>query len=583
MRSWRSSALRSAVAVFCLFSIGSRGESKTIDDYWNEVDIAFSNVDKLLTEESCYEDERAFLACTYALDAVVARLSKGSTLIPSARLREPGFGKLVVNFGAVAVVGAKRFDTTSVAETYAASKKERAHVSESWKTLFKGPKVPFEKVVTWVREQPDFAKREKLLAAAGINTMLGIVNDPHTMYVPKKYVEEVEMAPAGNDIVGIGVSVRLLKQGNKEVLVVTQPTEGGPALAAGVRANDVIREIDGKSVDGLTLSEAVNLIRGEEGSAVTVTFLRKGTQKVVLTIVRRRIQFKNVVAKMITTSAVPLAYVKLRTFMQQNGCTELTAAMKKLEKDGARGFVFDLRDNGGGLVTQGVCVANAFLPKGKVVLMTKDLSSQSSTMSKMSTSAAATTELPVVTLVNAGSASASEIVSGALQDHRRAFLVGERSFGKATVQRPEPKGDLVLRRTIARFYLPSGRTNQVEGVLPDVTAYRTPTPSADDMVAFREEDEYMALPPLGTPWQQPRPQVIGKLDSCMGKTGQAKKLFAAGQDDAIAPDYALLVAADAATCAVAEGIGKTLEALPLPQAPLAPEAPKSHLERLVSR
>jgi len=584
MRNSNTGALRSSVVVLCLVTVGAFGAKKTIDEYWNEVSIDFKQIEKLVTEEGCYEDERSFLSCTYALDATIARLVKGATLVPTTRLKQDSaFGKVIQDFGSVSVVGAKRFASESVAVTYAETKKERVRVSDSWQALFKGDKVAVAKVLAWIRTQPGFKEKEKVLTATAINTILGIVADPHTMYVPKAYVTEVEMAPDGDDIVGIGISVRLLKQGGKEVLIVSSPTEGGPALAAGVRASDVILEVDGKNIEGLTLSETVKLIRGEEGTTVKLTVLRKGKDKIVLTISRQKIKNQNVASKMLTNGPVPLAYVKLRTFMQQNGCAELGTVLKKLEKDGAKGVVFDLRDNGGGLVTQGVCVANAFLPKGKVVMMTKDLSDDSGEMSKLSTTSAPVTALPVVMLINAGSASASEIVSGALQDHRRAFLVGERSFGKATVQRAEPKGDLVLRRTIARFYLPSGRTNQIEGVLPDVTAYRSPKPTADEMVAFREEDEYMALPSLGTPWKQPRPQVISKLDSCIVKQGQAKKIFADGQDDAILPDYALLVAADTATCAIQQGLDKALESFPMPAAPVAPEVPKSRFERMLSR
>jgi carboxyl-terminal processing protease len=219
-------------------------------------------------------------------------------------------------------------------------------------------------------------------------------------------------------------------------------------------------------------------------------------------------------------------------------------------------MILDLRGNGGGQLELGRCIAGAFLPAATPVVIERPVSGPIFLEKVLETREEPATTLPMVTLVDAGSASASEIVAGALQDHARSFIVGERSYGKGTVQGLTPlkhNSKILKAQTIARFYLPSGRTNQIEGIIPDITAYRVPNPTEDDKLAYREEDLYPnALPAVGTPWKQPRPQVIGKLEQCLS-SGTAGKRFDKAQSEAVAPDYQLIVGEETLRCAVAAG------------------------------
>ena len=285
--------------------------------------------------------------------------------------------------------------------------------------------------------------------------------DPHSSYLSPEEFKELQMETRGS-FTGVGTEITL-KNG---VLTVVAPIDGTPAYRAGIRSGDSIIKIDGKSTKDMTLREAVKLIRGPRGTKVVLTITRKNeTKPIDITIVRDVIPLRSV---RFETLGKYHGYLRISNF-QGKTSAETIKALKKLQSgpEPLRGLILDLRSNPGGLLDQAVNVADLFLKDGLIVF-TKGRTEQQNMKFKAQKSVLVG-NYPVVVLVNGGSASASEILAGALQDHRRALILGTRTFGKASVQTiiPFPDGS-GLRLTTARYYTPSGRSIQAEGIKPDV-------------------------------------------------------------------------------------------------------------------
>ncbi|WP_316015496.1 S41 family peptidase [Roseobacter sp. HKCCA0434] len=315
----------------------------------------------------------------------------------------------------------------------------------------------FERVRADYVEEVD----ERDLIESAINGMLTSL-DPHSSYLPPDDFSDMREQTRG-EFGGLGIEVT---QEDGFVKVVS-PIDGTPADEAGLEANDFITHVDGESVLGLTLNEAVDLMRGPVGSEIVITVVREGEEPFEVTIIRDTIQIRAVRGRTEASAVV----LRVTTFNQQtfsNLESEMEAQVEELGGiDNVSGIVLDLRNNPGGLLDQAVYVSDAFLEQGEIV-STRGRSASDS--DRYNASAGDIAEgLPMVVLINGGSASASEIVAGALQDHRRAIIVGEKSFGKGSVQTIMPlQGNGAMRLTTARYYTPSGRSIQALGIEPDV-------------------------------------------------------------------------------------------------------------------
>lgn len=302
---------------------------------------------------------------------------------------------------------------------------------------------------------------EKLIRSA-INGMLTSL-DPHSSYLPPEDFNNMQVQTRG-EFGGLGIEVT---QENGFVKVVS-PIDDTPADAAGVMAGDFITQVDGESTLGMSLDDAVDLMRGEVGSKIVITIVREGTDEPFeITIVRDKIKVKAARGRLEGNSVV----LRLTTFSDQTFANLQSEIKSKVEEAGGMnnvtGFVIDLRNNPGGLLNQAIMVSDAFLEKGEIV-STRGRGSQDSDRVNARPGDLAKGK-PIVVLINGGSASASEIVAGALQDHRRAVVIGTRSFGKGSVQTIMPlQGDGAMRLTTARYYTPSGRSIQALGVSPDI-------------------------------------------------------------------------------------------------------------------
>ena len=285
--------------------------------------------------------------------------------------------------------------------------------------------------------------------------------DPHTTFMTPDFYKEMEVETKG-EFGGLGIEITM-KEG---ILTIVSPIEGTPAYKKGLKAGDRIIAIEGNSTRGMTLMEAVKRLRGKKGTKVTITIQRDDQKPFDVTIVRDIIKVKSVSYRMEDPKA-KIGYVRIRSF-QERTSRQLDAALKDLEKQGVKALILDLRNNPGGLLSQAVGVSDRFLGKGRLVVSIKGRNG-SNEVKFMAHEEHTFPFHPMIVLVNAGSASASEIVAGALQDWHRAVIAGERTFGKGSVQTVYPLSDgSALKLTTAAYYTPSGRSIQEQGIIPDV-------------------------------------------------------------------------------------------------------------------
>jgi carboxyl-terminal processing protease len=314
---------------------------------------------------------------------------------------------------------------------------------------------------------------EELIEAA-INGMLTSL-DPHSSYLSANDAADMRVQTRG-EFGGLGIEVTQ----EEGFVKVVSPMDGTPADDAGMQAGDFITHVDGQSVLGLTLDEAVEMMRGPVGSEIIITVVREGTPEPFdVSIIRETIKLTAVRTRAVGDTVV----LRVTTFNDQTFPNLEEGMRKEIEALGGmenvNGFVIDLRNNPGGLLTQAIRVSDAFLDKGEIV-STRGRNPQDG--ERFNATAGDLAEgKPVVVLINGGSASASEIVAGALQDHRRAIVIGTKSFGKGSVQTVMPlRGDGAMRLTTARYYTPSGRSIQALGVSPDIVVQQPPIRPAEE-------------------------------------------------------------------------------------------------------
>ncbi|MGE5153064.1 MAG: S41 family peptidase [Bdellovibrio bacteriovorus] len=306
---------------------------------------------------------------------------------------------------------------------------------------------------------------DKTLLESAIRGMLSGL-DPHSDYLGKEEYRDLQVGTSG-EFGGLGIEVGM-ENGFVKVIA---PIDDTPAQRAGLQAGDLIIRIDDKPVKGMSLSEAVNLMRGKAGTEIRLTLLRGGNgQPFSVTLERDVIHVASVKSRTLDPG---FGYVRISNF-QARTTEDLIAAITKLKKengDELKGLVLDLRNNPGGVLNAAVGVSDAFITDGLIVYTQGRLAD-----SKLQFSAGPDDVLagaPMVVLVNRGSASASEIVAGALQDHKRALVMGAKTFGKGSVQTIVPIDDsTALKLTTARYYTPSGRSIQAQGIVPDITLER---------------------------------------------------------------------------------------------------------------
>ena len=324
----------------------------------------------------------------------------------------------------------------------------------------------FTNILAIVRKNYVDEVNTKELMTGAINGMLNSM-DPHSGYLTPELYKELQMDTQGR-FGGLGIEITI----RNGMLTVVSPIEDTPAFRAGIKAGDQIFKIDDEFTKDMNLMQAVKKMRGLKGSKLNLSIKREGVPDLLnFSIVRDTIRVQSVRSRVLEEG---YAYIRLAQF-QERSDRDLQKALEKLssEKGGVKGLVLDLRNNPGGLLTQAVRVADLFLDSGMIVYTDGRLESQK--QKYFARKEGSWTEFPIVVLVNGGSASASEIVAGALQDHKRAVILGTKTFGKGSVQTILPLDDnSALRLTTARYFTPKGRSIQATGIVPDIVLENVP-------------------------------------------------------------------------------------------------------------
>lgn len=342
------------------------------------------------------------------------------------------------------------------------------------------------------RVRGDYVERpsEKALVEAAINGMLSSL-DPHSSYMNPEAFREMQVQTKG-EFGGLGIEVTM----ESGVVKVVSPIDDTPAARAGLQPGDLITHIDGEAVLGLNLSEAVKKMRGPVGSDIKITVFREGQDPFDVSITRAVITIRSVRSHL----EDDIGYVRITSFNEQ-AFHGLDKAVKRFNKDlkkedkALRGLVLDLRNNPGGLLDQAISVSDAFMARGEVVSIRSEQHPEEAQRFN-ARPGDMINGLPMVVLINGGSASASEIVAGALQDHGRAIIMGTKSFGKGSVQTIIPLSggkDGAMRMTTSRYYTPSGRSIQAVGVSPDIDVPQSKVEVLEPATQRRERDLRGAL------------------------------------------------------------------------------------------
>jgi len=390
----------------------------------------------------------------------------------------------------------------------------------------------------------EFSMKDVYLAAAN-----GYLNslDPHSNVFLREAWEKSMKQIEDSSFEGIGA---ILSGGGSREVIVENPLEDKPAVKAGVRAGDVILAVDDKKTKGVLLDKVVKRIKGKKGTTVKLTIKRKGVAKPFdISVVRANIEIKNV-SKRLIKDHEHIAYIKLSGFVKSNtesSDTEIKNAFKELEQEAAqkniklKALVLDLRNNAGGYLDLAIDISDMFITKGLIVSTKSPNREADESYARMKD----LTDLPLAILINAKSASASEIVASAIKHHGRGLLLGERTFGKATVQKLmdlQSNSDYVLKITQSRYYSPSGKTIQVVGVEPDIQV------SAEEDGSFpfqyREENMWHHLPKIPSEGKHKDYFNVEKLKDWVTKNGTAEKFLKEHKNDPIKPDYQLIRSID---------------------------------------
>jgi carboxyl-terminal processing protease len=363
------------------------------------------------------------------------------------------------------------------------------HATETYEELR-----TFSEVLTQVQKNYVDDTKVKDLVQGAIRGMLSTL-DPHSAYMTPEMYKEMQVETKG-EFGGVGIQIGV----KENRLAVIAPIDGTPAQRAGIKAGDYITKVNEESTKDLSLMDAVQKMRGPKGTKVNLTIQRDGTvDPLQFTLVRDTIKIESVKSKVLDN----IGYVKLTQFQEATG-RDLGRVLKQFKDQKVQSTILDLRNNPGGLLTAAVEVSEQFLPNGKLVVYTKGRESKKDEW--FAKGRDQMDDSPMIILVNEGSASASEIVAGALQDYGRAVIVGTTSFGKGSVQTILPLGDgSGLRLTTAKYYTPKGRSIQSTGITPDIVIKPQPATTvakAEGKPGDKEADGKASKPPVTGPGKE---------------------------------------------------------------------------------
>lgn len=482
--------------VFC--SVPAQSSNST--ENWRNSGLRFSKAENLLTPETCLKDLKHFALCMESVQIILNSTGSGLELKARDTWLNADQDK-VEDWGLIKVARRKTPNAEASAAERLHEKQLRISLwtklykdfqraslpwkSEFWESRFTGltPKRTLEDLFLWV--QLDFInpENEAALAARVINLFLSHSTDPYSYLYPRQQFRS-EVRNDDDEYVGLGVVFR--RWG--DLLIVDQVDAGTPAGRAGIAVGDILKGVNGVKVSASNIQSSLEKLKGPKGTAVELElFHLRGEQTYRLT--RETIRIPNVQYEMREHGDVRTAVIRVGSFLKAHTCEKIKSYVRLAKAESADGILLDMRGNPGGLVSQGVCTAGLFLPENLKVVVSRSVGSRPSvptgdrsiathepkiareSMESFFSSRSTDTTTPLILLVDEDSASSSEIVAGALQDHGRALVMGKRTYGKGTFQRGHPfdsEGNILLFKTVAKFELPSGRMNQLVGLEPDI-------------------------------------------------------------------------------------------------------------------
>ena len=549
---------------------------KPMKEHWKEVGLSFSDIRKRgFPNILCLSGENHFVGCVQAINALFVYLEKPIAFV-TQELSDgsKNYGAIVQDFGKTKIVIRNEPKIPNPKVAFKILKEEQVALIQSWKRFFKAmkeadlivasqaPTIPtpsepkkyfdFTPVFEWIREQFIKPDTDSEYTAAMINGYLQAAFDPHSYVVPQSVFKE-QLHTTHPPFAGIGTTLGVLK----EKIIFVNILENEPADVSGLKEGDILMAVNDEPIVPSMAKDVASKIKGPVGTFVKIT-VQRGLETLTFNIPRKVIVIPHLKYKKYNYEKFSLGYIRMEKFVEDentSSCKMMEAALKTLTADGIDGLILDLRNNGGGLLNEAVCSAGFFLNEGSPIVTQRELDGKTIRNSLAVTGKFSFKFLkPLVVLVNTSSASASEMVSGALQDYSRSVTVGERTFGKGTVQNIErwwiSPSKVLLAITKARFHLPSGRTNQVVGIEPDLPVFMKPNPSEDDLFAMREEDLFAnPLPPIGDKWVQPRPLYIHDLKTCVEHKDLARKIYIEREQAGLFPsDYQRDYAKDTLYC-----------------------------------
>ena len=563
---------------------GWANTEKTQQEYWNESGVKIEDID--YSQRDCYSTVMMFRACMAGVNALAAYLEPKARVLPNSLLGD----KDIVQGDKIEAIG-KEASLVKLSTDVEAEKNLRLFAQRK-KLVSTKLKIAeedlYKKIVKALNEDMQLAKefidfnalsknfvaqikanpknKEELAYIAGKEANAGIrIVDAHGYLQPAAALD-ARFGASNKTFFGVGMEIHILN---------ARPVLGGFVEGSSaqksklLKKNDVILEVDGLDTKDMSLEKVTNLIRGQEGTKVKL-LVQRGEERKSAELVRAKVELKNVGFRVVKdVGSKKIGYIQLKSFTDSQGCVKINEAIAELHKKKVEGLILDLRGNSGGFIVQAQCIGGLFVGD-QVIVGVKDLQvggdvdtneiQYERTLAVGATSsyykAEQKTYLPLITLIDGKSASASEILAGAFQDLKRGWVLGETSYGKATVQAihdiMENGVRLKRAKTVRRFYQPSGRTNQVVGIEPDFVTPFKPDATEDERFVLREGDQYEnALPPAGAEWRQTRPQEVKLIQECIAQKKLAEKKYHHmnnDKDNEDTIDYQLLMAQEVLSC-----------------------------------
>ena len=546
------------------------GRLSEFEEYWQKTGLKTLHFSFDIIPH-CYENEEAFLGCISALSAYASHLSPPATVETSLEKKDhpKDTGELILELAPGLGLYSMKSKTVRTQEEL--QKLSRAFIamrSASSKMAFEqtrkseATRIRFDQALDALDAkvgQVNAPGRNAAQVAEMYNVFYSIVFDPHTQLLPSAYFED-RVARGDTDASVFGFTLRVDRA--KKTLQIRDIEPGSEAEKAGLRWNDRILEINGTEVrEEAILSDPSGWMQDQR--EVDLRVQRAGAERIRIHLKRSLLELENVESHLVRDLGTDLGYIRIRSFMDGNLDEKTLTAIEKLEKAGARGLILDLRGNPGGLMDQAGKVASLFVGKKPITterLLDADqhgIQNENSSQTVIGPYSAAT-RLPLAVLIDAGSASASEVVAGALQDHARGWIIGDRSYGKGSMQQPVPfktryfdfTGKINLQVTFARFYRPSGGTTQIRGVTPNFEIDPRPRAKPEEKIAFREEDSFMnPIQPEGEAWRETRLDEVRLILECR-KRQDAEGLYRkiARSRPVQGPDFRLYAAEEILLC-----------------------------------